>query len=96
VANRLKALSAHDDRLKSVVEMLQSAEAQAGEAVRELRNYASRVDLDPQALRDSESRIEALHAAGRKYRVRPEELPARSRSSSSGLPSSIWRSTRRR
>jgi len=77
VANRLKALSAHDDRLKSVVEMLQSAEAQAGEAVRELRNYASRVDLDPQALRDAESRIEALHAAGRKYRVRPEELPAR-------------------
>ncbi|HEX6157028.1 MAG TPA: AAA family ATPase, partial [Burkholderiales bacterium] len=77
VANRLKALSAHDDRLKSVVEMLESAEAQAGEAVRELRNYASRVELDPQALRDTEARIEALHAAGRKYRVRPEELPAR-------------------
>jgi DNA repair protein RecN (Recombination protein N) len=77
VANRLKALSAHDDRLKSVVEMLESAEAQAGEAVRELRNYASRVDLDPQALRDTEARIEALHAAGRKYRIRPEELPAR-------------------
>ena len=77
VANRLKALSAHDDRLKSVVEMLESAEAQAGEAVRELRNYASRVELDPQALRDTEARIEALHAAGRKYRVRPEELPVR-------------------
>ena len=77
VANRLKALSAHDDRLKSVVEMLESAEAQAGEAVRELRNYASRVELDPQALRDTEARIEALHAAGRKYRVRPEALPAR-------------------
>ena len=45
--------------------------------MRELRNYASRVDLDPQALRDAEARIEALHAAGRKYRVRPEELPAR-------------------
>ena len=77
VANRLKALSAHDDRLKSVVEMLESAEAQASEAVRELRNYASRVDLDPQALREVEARIEALHAAGRKYRIRPEELPAR-------------------
>ncbi len=74
VANRLKALSAHDDRLKSVVEMLESAEAQAGEAVRELRNYASRVDLDPQALRDTEARIEALHAAARKHRVRPEAL----------------------
>ena len=74
VANRLKTLSAHDDRLKSVVEMLESAEAQAGEAVRELRNYASRVDLDPQALRDTEARIEALHAAARKHRVRPEAL----------------------
>jgi DNA repair protein RecN (Recombination protein N) len=77
VARRLDALSAHDDRLKSVVELLESAEAQAGEAVRELRAYASRVDLDPQALRDVEARIEALHAAARKHRVRPEELPAR-------------------
>ena len=74
MANRLKALSAHDERLKSVVEMLESAEAQAGEAVRELRNYASRVELDPQALRDTEARIEALHAAARKHRVRPEAL----------------------
>lgn len=74
VANRLKALSAHDDRLKSVVELLESAEAQAGEAVRDLRSYASRVELDPQALRDTEARIEALHAAARKHRVRPEAL----------------------
>jgi DNA repair protein RecN (Recombination protein N) len=77
VAKRLDVLSAHDDRLKAVVELLQSAEAQAGEAVRELRSYASRVELDPQALRDVEARIEALHAAARKHRVRPEELPAR-------------------
>jgi DNA repair protein RecN (Recombination protein N) len=77
VANRLKALSAHDDRLKAVVELLESAEAQASEAVRDLRNYASRVELDPQALRDTEARIEALHAAARKFRVRPEELPAK-------------------
>ena len=77
VANRLKALSAHDDRLKSVVELLESAAAQASEAVRDLRNYASRVELDPQALRDTEARIEALHAAARKFRVRPEALPAK-------------------
>jgi DNA repair protein RecN (Recombination protein N) len=75
VASRLKALSAHDAGLNPVVELLESAQAQAGEAVRELRNYASRVDLDPEALREVEARIEALHAAGRKYRVRPEALP---------------------
>jgi DNA repair protein RecN (Recombination protein N) len=67
-------LSEHDDRLKPVVEMLESAQAQAGEAVRELRHYASNVDLDPEALRDIEARIDALYSAARRYRIRPEEL----------------------
>jgi DNA repair protein RecN (Recombination protein N) len=74
VASRLRALSIHDSQLVPVVEMLESAEAQAGEAVRTLRQYASRVDLDPEALREVEARIEALHAAARKHRVRPEAL----------------------
>lgn len=76
VASRLRALSQHDQRLQGIVEMLASAEVQAAEAARDLRDYASRVDLDPQALRASEARIEALHAAGRKYRVKPQALPA--------------------
>jgi DNA repair protein RecN (Recombination protein N) len=76
VASRLRALSEHDAQLKGIVDMLESAEAQAGEAARDLRDYASRVDLDPQALREAETRIEALHAAGRKYRVKPAQLPA--------------------
>jgi DNA repair protein RecN (Recombination protein N) len=77
VASRLRALSAHDSTLMPIVEMLESAEAQASEAARALRHYAERVDLDPEALRAVEARIEALHAAGRKHRVRPEELPLR-------------------
>ncbi|TMI15762.1 MAG: DNA repair protein RecN [Betaproteobacteria bacterium] len=77
VASRLRALSAHDARLGPIVELVESAAAQAGEAVRELRHYASRVDLDPDALRAVEDRIEALHAAARRHRVRPEELPRR-------------------
>jgi DNA repair protein RecN (Recombination protein N) len=72
---QLRSLSSHDAALAPIVELLESAEAQAGEAARELRHYASRIDLDPQALRDSEARIEALHAAARKHRVRPEALP---------------------
>src|SRR3989440_730391 len=76
-ASRRRALSEHDANLNPVVEMLESAEAQASEAVRELRQYASRVDLDPEALREAEARIEALHAAARRQRVRPDELPAR-------------------
>jgi len=74
VSVRLKALSEHDEGLMAVVELLESAEAQAGEAVRELRQYASRLDLDPEALHEAEARIEALHAAARRHRVKPEAL----------------------
>ena len=76
LASRLRALSDHDAQLKGIVDMLDSAEAAAAEAARDLRDYASRVDLDPAALRETELRIEALHAAGRKHRVRPEGLVA--------------------
>ena len=76
VASRLRALSEHDVHLAAIVDMLESAEAQAAEAARDLRDYASRIDLDPDALREVEQRIEALHAAGRKYRVKPAALPA--------------------
>jgi DNA repair protein RecN (Recombination protein N) len=74
VAGRLRALSENDQALTAMVELLESAEAQAGEAVRELRQYATRLDLDPEALREVEARIEALHAAARKHRVKPEAL----------------------
>ena len=74
VANRLQSLAEHDPALQPIVEMLQSAHAQSGEAVRELRHYASRVDLDPALVRSTEQRLETLHAAARRYRVRPEEL----------------------
>ena len=75
IAGRLRALSGHDKGLAPIVELLESAEAQAAEAARELRRYAARVDLDPDALREIEARIEALHAAARKHRVKPEALP---------------------
>src|SRR5437763_11997173 len=47
VAAQLKHLSENDAHLAPIVEMLESADAQANEAVRELRHYASRVELDP-------------------------------------------------
>lgn len=74
VAARLRALVPHDARLAPIVEMLQAAEAQVGEAVRGLRDYAERLDLDPEALARTERRIEAWHAAARRHRVRPEAL----------------------
>jgi len=77
VVSQLQSLSQHDAGLSGIVDLLESAQAQASEAVRELRHYASRVDLDPEALREAEARIEALHSAARRHRVRPEELPQR-------------------
>ena len=74
VAHRLRSLAEHDPALQPIVELLESAHAQSGEAVRELRQYASRVDLDPALVRSTEQRLEALHAAARRYRARPEEL----------------------
>jgi DNA repair protein RecN (Recombination protein N) len=75
VAGQLRGLSGHDALLLPIVEMLESAEAQVAEAARELRHYASKIELDPEALRTVESRTEALHAAGRRYRVKPVDLP---------------------
>jgi DNA repair protein RecN (Recombination protein N) len=75
IAGRLRALAEHDPALGAIVELLQAASAQAGEAARTLRAYASRVELDPQALHETEQRIEALHAAARRHRGQPAELP---------------------
>ena len=74
VAGQLRGLAEIDTTLAPMVEMLESAEAQASEAARELRNYASKIELDPEALRSVEARTEALHAAGRKFRVKPADL----------------------
>jgi len=57
--------------------VLESAQAQAQEAAYMLRDYAERVDVDPQRLAEVEARLDAAHSAARKYRCIPEELPAR-------------------
>ena len=104
VASRLRALSEHDDRLKAIVEMLESAEAQAGEAARELRHYASRVDLDPEALRAGRERASRRctprrastackpgGAAARLREARAALRGARARGESGSAASAKWR-----
>ena len=77
VGSRLRHLLEHDVRLREIVEVLESAQAQAQEAAYMLRDYAERVDVDPQRLAEVEARLDAVHSAARKYRCIPEELPAR-------------------
>jgi DNA repair protein RecN (Recombination protein N) len=74
VAGRLGNLVEHDARLKEILELLDPARIQLQEAAHALRRYGERLDLDPQRLREVEGRLDALHAAARKYRVQPEAL----------------------
>jgi DNA repair protein RecN (Recombination protein N) len=73
----LRPLLAYDASLHETMSLLESAEAQVQEAVQGLRRYADKVDLDPERLREVEQRIEALHAAARRFRVPPESLAER-------------------
>ncbi|WP_313953873.1 DNA repair protein RecN [Accumulibacter sp.] len=76
VANRLDGLSEYDPALAEVGVLLQSAQAELGEAISALRRYASRVELDPQRLTELERRIEAVLDCARRFRCSPDELPA--------------------
>ncbi len=58
-------------------EMLENAAIQIQEATSTLRNYAEGIDLNPQRLEEVEIRLGEIHDLARKYRSRPEELPAR-------------------
>lgn len=72
---RLRQLIDYDPKLKEALETLEGAQIQLQEAAHALRHYRDRIDVDPARLAEVESRIQAVHDAARKYRVRPEELP---------------------
>lgn len=73
--SRLRPLTEYDAALRETVALLESGEAQMREAAYALRHYADRVELDPARLKEVEQRLEAVHGAARKLRVRPEALP---------------------
>jgi DNA repair protein RecN (Recombination protein N) len=77
VIARLGGLVEYDPKLREILEVLEPARIQLQEAVYGLRRYGERLELDPQRLRELEGRLEAIHSAARKYRVQPEELPAK-------------------
>lgn len=75
VCARLESLAEFDPALAEVATLLQSVQAELGEAVSSLRRYADRVDLDPGRLAEVERRLEAVLTLARKYRCQPPELP---------------------
>lgn len=72
----LDALTGIDANLREPLELLASATDTLHELARELARYAERVDLDPEALREAEARLAAIQDSARKFRLRPEEIPA--------------------
>ncbi|HZF22841.1 MAG TPA: DNA repair protein RecN [Burkholderiales bacterium] len=77
VNSRLDGMTDFDPQLKEILAALEPAQIQLQEAVYGLRHYQSRLDLDPQRLREVETRLDAVHTASRKFRVNPLEMPER-------------------
>jgi DNA repair protein RecN (Recombination protein N) len=73
---RLAALQAYDPRLSGIVQALGNAQIELEEAGRELNQYVAGSETDGSLLAQVDERISALHAAGRKWRCPPGELPA--------------------
>jgi len=74
--HRLQQMLRHDPALHGVAEELESARIAVAEAVSDLNNYVSRVELDPQRLADVEARMSAVFDTARKFKTDPDALPA--------------------
>ena len=72
--HKLIDLVEFDPQLKEAADAVDSAAIQLQEANRFINRYLQRTELDPARLNEVENRIQAIHGAGRKYRVKPEEL----------------------
>ena len=75
VSGRLTQLLPYDERLQPSVELLDAAQIQLDEAVAGLRRYLDRTDLDASRLAEVDTRLSALHAAARKFKTPPEQIP---------------------
>jgi DNA repair protein RecN (Recombination protein N) len=72
----VQAVQAHDKRLHSTVELLDSALIQAREVADELRHYLDNLDLDPARLLALDEQFNVLQRLARKHQVPLADLPA--------------------
>jgi DNA repair protein RecN (Recombination protein N) len=70
----LGKLATLDERLTPLLELLDNAEIQLGEAVDGLGRYAQDVDLDPDRYAEVDTHIARLHELSRKHRLPVAEL----------------------
>lgn len=74
---RLSKLADLDPRLADSIVLLDSINAELREVVYNLRDYTSGVEEDPSSLHAIEQRLNSLLSVARKYRVSPDQLPAK-------------------
>lgn len=77
--NRLSAIQKQDERLSSVIELVNNAQIQLEEANDELRDYLEQLDTDPKSLLETEQRMNRIIDTARKHHVAPEQLYLHSR-----------------
>jgi DNA repair protein RecN (Recombination protein N) len=75
IVSKVRDLAEIDPALNDVLAALEPAEIQLQEAAYSLSHYAQKLDLDPDRLAQVEKRLDALHSAARKFRLKPETLP---------------------
>ncbi len=73
----LGSLQNIEPRFAESLEMLAAVEAELGEIGANMRDVANRVEINPNELAEQERRMGELMGMARKYRVEPEELPAK-------------------
>ncbi len=75
VQQKLASLVEFDAQLIEAADNVDSALITLEETSRSLNRYLQNAELDPARLADVENRLQSIHNIGRKYRVKPEELP---------------------
>lgn len=70
----LQDIQKFDQSLSSVIDLLNNATIQLGEANDELRHYLDKLELDPERLKAVEDQLGALHDMARKHKIQPEAL----------------------
>lgn len=73
--DELGELSELDKGLQETTQLLGEASVLVQEGIESLRQYADRLDIDPQRLQWLEQHIGTLHDLARKHRCTPRELP---------------------
>jgi len=76
LASNLATAERMDPALSEARQLIESAGVQLDEAAQWLRQYAGKLNLDPERLQQTEARLSSLFSLARKLRVRPEELQA--------------------